>query len=92
MREKNFGRNEKSLFLKFKMINKFNVSRYHELLKKEDILEEQSKFLFDDPDYLELLSYQATVSRQIYFSRKSDYCSSIKKYLNTTIPPPTTPQ
>jgi hypothetical protein len=46
------------------------------LLKKKDILEEQNKFLFDDPDYLELLSYQATVYRQIYFSRKSDYCSS----------------
>ena len=69
------------------MVNKFNVSRYRELLKKKDILEEQNKFLFDDPDYLELLSYQATVYRQIYFSRKSDYCSLIKKYLNTTIPP-----
>lgn len=68
------------------MVNKFNVSRYRELLKKKDILEEQNKFLFDDPDYLELLSYQATVYRQIYFSRKSDYCSLIKKYLNTTIP------
>ena len=69
------------------MVNKFNVSRYSELLKKKDILEEENKFLFDDPDYLELLSYQATVYRQIYFSRKSDYCSLIKKYLNTIIPP-----
>ena len=58
------------------MVNKFNVSRYRELLKKKDILEEQNKFLFDDPDYLELLSYQATVYRHIYFSRKSDYCFS----------------
>ncbi len=45
------------------MVNKFNVSRYRELLKKKYILEEQNKFLFDDPDYLELLSYQATVYR-----------------------------
>ena len=68
------------------MINKFNVSRSRELLKK-NILEEQNKFLFNDPDYLELISYQATVYSQIYFSRKSDYCSLIKKYLNTIIPP-----
>ena len=69
------------------MFDKFNVSRYRELLKKERILEEQNKFLFDEPYYLELLSYQATVYRQIYFSRRSEYCSLIKKYLNTTIPP-----
>jgi hypothetical protein len=65
------------------MFDKFNVSRYRELLKKERILEEQNKFLFDEPDYLELFSYQATVSRQIYFSRRSEYCSLIKKYLKT---------
>ena len=29
------------------MVDKFNVSRYRELLKKESILEEQNKFLFD---------------------------------------------
>ena len=49
------------------MVNKFNVLRYRELLKKKEILEEQNKFLFDDPDYLELLSYPATVYRQLYF-------------------------
>lgn len=69
------------------MLNKFNVSRYRELLKKKDILEEQNKFLFDDADYFELLSCQAIVYRQIYFSRKSDYCSLIMYYLNTTILP-----
>ena len=69
------------------MINKFNVSRYRELLKKKNILEEQNKFLFNNPDYLELLSYQGDVYSQIYFSRKNDYCSLIKKYLNTIIPP-----
>jgi hypothetical protein len=68
------------------MINKFNVLRYRELLKKESILEKQNKFLFGEPDYLELLSYQATVYSQIYFSRRNEYCFLIKKYLNTTIP------
>jgi len=69
------------------MVNKFNLSRYRELLKKKDILEEQNKFLFDEPDFLELLSYQATVYTQLYFSRKSDYCSLIKQYLDATIFP-----
>jgi hypothetical protein len=69
------------------MVDKLNVSQYRELLKKESILKEQNKFLFDKPDYLELLSYQATVYRQISFRRRNEYCSLIKKYLNTTIPP-----
>ena len=69
------------------MVDKFNVSRYRELLKKESILEEQNKFLLDETDYLELLSYQSTIYRQIYFSRRSKYCSLIKEYLNMTIPP-----
>ena len=68
------------------MVNKFDVSRYRELLKKKDILDEQNKFLFNEPDYLELLSYQSTVYSQIHFSRKNDYYSLIKKYLNAIIP------
>lgn len=69
------------------MINRINVSRYRELLKKNDILEEQNKFSFDDPHYVELLSYQTTVYNQIYFSRTNEYRSLIKKYLNIIIPP-----
>jgi len=38
------------------VVYKFNVSRYRELLKKEPILEEESEFLFYEPDYLEQLS------------------------------------
>ena len=68
------------------MVTKFNILRYRELLKKKNILEEQNKFLFNEPDYFELLSYQSTVYSQIHFSRKSDYYSLIKKYLNTLIP------
>jgi len=49
------------------MVDKFNISHYHKLLKKESILKEQNKFLFDEPDYLELFSYQVTVNCQIYF-------------------------
>lgn len=69
------------------MVNKFNVSRYRELLKKEEILKEQNKFLFDEPDYRELLSCRGSVYCQICFDRKSDYSSSIEKYLNTIISP-----
>ena len=68
------------------MVTKFNILRYRELLKKKNILAEQNKFLFNEPDYFELLSYQSTVYSQIHFSRKSDYYSLIKKYLNTLIP------
>jgi len=69
------------------MVNKFNVPRYRELLKKEKILEEQNKFLLDEPDYLELLSCKGSVDCQICFDRKSDYFSLIEKYLNTIISP-----
>ena len=65
-------------------MTKFNLSRYRELLKKKYV---KNKSVFDDPDYLELLSCQGSVYSQIYFNRKSDYCSLIKKYLNETINP-----
>ena len=65
----------------------FNVSRYRELLKKVNILEQQNKFLFDEPEFMEFLSYGASVERQIHFSRKSEYCSLIKKYVYKTLPP-----
>lgn len=68
------------------MVKKFDVSRYRELLKRKDILEEQSEFIFDEPEYRELLSYQGSVYTQIYFNRKSYYCSLIRKYLNKKIP------
>ena len=32
------------------MVNKFNILRYRELLEKKGILEEQNKFLLDEPD------------------------------------------
>ena len=53
------------------MIHKFNLSRYRELLKKEKILEEQTNFLFDEPNYLELISYKASVQCQLRFSRRN---------------------
>jgi hypothetical protein len=40
----------------------FNLSRYKELLK----LEESGKISFLDENYLELLSYKASVAEQIY--------------------------
>ena len=68
------------------MKKKLNISRYCELLEKKNTLAKQGKLTFNDPDYSELLSYQATVYDQFYFSRKSEYCSLIKEYLKTTIP------
>ena len=41
----------------------------------------------DEPNFLEFVSCEATVYRQIYFNRKSEYVFLIKKYLNTPFPP-----
>ena len=67
------------------MNNKFNISRYRELLKITYIIKDGDKTIFDNPEYLELLSYQASVYDEIYFSRKSEYCSLIIQYLNATL-------
>lgn len=63
------------------MFNNFNVPRYRELLKKETILNKQEKLLFYEnrSEYLELLSYQASVQRQISYSRRSEYSSLINR-------------
>ena len=65
----------------------FNVSRYRELLKRVEILKQQNKFLFDEPEFMKLASYEGSVEQQIHFSRKSEYCSLIKKYVYKTLPP-----
>ena len=65
----------------------FNVSRYRELLKKVDFLKQQNKFLFDEPEFIELVCQKASVEQQIMFSRKSEYYSLIQEYLNKTLAP-----
>ncbi len=67
------------------MVYKFDVARYSRLLKKKSILEEESKFLFDEPDYLELLDFEASVEEQSMYNRRNDYFLLIDKYLNQLI-------
>jgi len=62
------------------MKKSFNLSRYKELLK----LQENGKISFMD---LELLSYQASVPRQISYTRKKDYFILIEGYLSGIITP-----
>ena len=61
----------------------FNLSRYKELLK----LEESGNISFLDENYLELLSYKASVAEQIYYNRKKDYFIVIHEYLSQIITP-----
>ena len=69
------------------MAKVFNLSRYRELLKKVAILKQQNKFLFDEPEFMELLHHKASVEQQILFNRKSEYYSLIKKYVDKTLSP-----
>lgn len=41
--------------------------------------------IFDNPEYRELISYQASVYHEVNFRRKSEYYSLINQYLDTTI-------
>lgn len=69
------------------MTKKFNFTRCIELHKKEIALSNEKKSLFDENrlEFLELLSYEASIQRQITYSRKNDYSLLIKKYLNRLI-------
>ena len=58
----------------------FNLSRYKELLK----LQENGEISFLD---LELLSYKASVAKQMCYNRKKDYFLLIHEYLSRIIPP-----
>ena len=65
------------------MIKHFNLSHYKELLK----LKESGKISFLDEKYLELLSYNASVARQMKYDRKKDYFLLIHEYLSRLICP-----
>jgi hypothetical protein len=58
----------------------FNLSRYKELINRE----KNGEISFLD---LELLSYKASVSQQISYTRKKDYFTLIDGYLSGIIPP-----
>ena len=61
----------------------FNLSRYKEFLK----LKESGKISFLDENYLELLSYTASVAGQLKYNRKEDYFLLIHEYLSRVISP-----
>lgn len=63
--------------------NKFNKTRYIELLKKEEILRNEATYLFNEncKEDLELLSYDVILENQIYYNRKAEYIFLIEEYL-----------
>lgn len=62
----------------------FDKRRYVQLLKKEEIFEEEGKPFFDEnrEENLELLSYDITLAKQICYHRKNEYIDLVSKYLN----------
>lgn len=61
--------------------------RYRLLLEKQTIFKKQNKLSFNEPVFLELLSIKASIECQIYLNRVNEYCSLIKKFLDTKIIP-----
>jgi len=53
----------------------FNKTQYIELLKKEEFLKNEGRFLFNEnrDEDLELLSYGVILENQIYYNRKAEY-------------------
>lgn len=62
----------------------FDKRKYVQLLKKEEIFEEEGKSFFDEnrEENLELLSYDIILQNQIYYNRKDSYINLVSKYLN----------
>jgi len=69
------------------MVHKFNLSRYRQLLAKEDSLTNKTKDLFADPIFLELLSFESSVATQVFYNHKKNYFALLQNYLNETISP-----
>lgn len=65
----------------------FNLSRYQQLLAKTDSSTNNNKDLFDDPIFLELLSFESSVETQVFYNHRNSYFALIQKYLGETINP-----
>ena len=61
----------------------FNLSRYKELVK----LEESNNYSIFDKNFLELLNYRASITREINYNRRNDYFFLIDQYLSQRIKP-----
>ena len=68
-------------------MTKFNLSRYRQLLAKKDSSTNKNKDLFDDPTFIELLSFESSVETQVFYNHKNNYFALIQKYLDETINP-----
>ena len=65
----------------------FNLSRYRQLLAKKDSLTNKNKDFFDNPIFLELLSFESSLETQVFYNHKNNYFALIQKYLDETINP-----
>ena len=68
-------------------MTKFNLSRYRQLLAKKDSSTNKNKDLFDDPTFIELLSFESSVETLVFYNHKNNYFALIQKYLDETINP-----
>lgn len=61
----------------------FDTTRYVELLKKEEFLKNEGRYLSDEnrEERRELLSYGIILENQIYYNQKADYSSLVEEYL-----------
>lgn len=66
---------------------KFNIVRYKELLVKAESSKKIGREYFEDPEVLELLSYESKVENQFLYEEKNEYLRLIQKYLNEKISP-----
>jgi len=58
-------------------MTKFNLSRYRQLLAKKDSSTNKNKDLFDDPTFIELLSFESSVETQVFYNHKNSYFALI---------------
>ncbi len=65
------------------MTSTLNKVRYFELLKKQEMLQNQDKSLLDENpiERRELLSYGVMLENQIYYNRKAEYTFLVEEYL-----------
>ena len=64
-----------------------NISRYRQLLAKNDSSTKKAKDYFNDPTFLELLSFESSVETQVFYNHKNKYFAFIQKYLGGIINP-----
>ncbi len=63
----------------------FNLLRYRQLLIQKDSLTNKNKGFFDNPIFLELLSFESSLETQVFYNNRNNYFALIQKYLDETI-------